>query len=385
VYMFYLCALRMNLSYYIIHMKSMESFEDAQPQETGTTQSLEIIDIAKEIQESVDSFMKKEHKPEDAYDIKVEHERLSDLIFNTRCQLEDQFGDDYQLAQELKVLKRELYRWTNALLAGFAEAELTKQFADVPESTLEQVKENSNYQGNMSLLLFDRVQSPDISAQLKNLLLIDRKYDIHQEEFFDLERISSELDEDLKTVSNDTPVTFTGKMPSANLGKGVRENMDPFFCDPITGDVSSVLQNSYVEAHEKGHYIRRLKSTGVANYFVKTIDLNKLSISQKYFETIKEGSIKEYGDKVKDMTHADVIEILTTYLKQPVEILERMSQLKNYYGFKGGEVFTKQHLEYAREHYVEDTQEDNYMGFFFDCITPETEERFLQVMNNSGV
>ena len=174
-------------------------------------------------------------------------------------------------------------------------------------------------------------------------------------------------------------------MSSANLIRGVRENMDPFFCDPITDKEPTVLETSYVEAHEKGHYLRRLRSTAISNYFAKTVDLSKLSIPQEYFEKIKIYSIKEHGDEAKDMTHADLIEMLTIYLRQPVEILERMSQLKNYFGFVGGEIFTKQHLQYAREHYVENTQMDNYMGFLFECITPETEERFLQVMNNSGV
>jgi hypothetical protein len=368
-------------------MKSIEDFENTRPQETETDiiQTVEETDAVKEMRDAVDSFMKKEHKPEDVYDIKAEHERLGNLIFNTRYQLQDRFGDDYQLAQELMALKRELYSWTNSLLTGFAEVELTKQFADLPESTLEQVKEHSNYQGNMSMLLFDRVQSPDIADQLKNLLLVDRKYDIHQEEFFDLERISSELDEDLKTVSNDTPVIFAGKMPSASLKKGLRENMDPFFCDPNTGDVSNVLQNSYVEAHEKGHYLRRLKSKGVANYFAQTIDLTKLLVPQEYVEKVKPFLMKENDIQAEDVTESAVTEMIITYFKNPVEVLERMSQLKNYFGFTGGEIFTKQHLEYARDHYIEDTLMDNHMGFFFDCITPDTEERFLQVMNNSGV
>lgn len=363
----------------------MKSFENLQSGETDTTQPFEDVDVVKEIQEEVVSFMKQVHNPEDVYDIKSEYERLRNLILNTKYNLQDQFNNGHPSIQELTSLSQELYLWINKLFSGFAEEELTRQYNPIPESTLEQVKECSNYQGNMSMLLFDRVQSPDISSQLKKLLLLDRKYDLLNEEIFDMEKVSSEFDEDFKIISNDTPVTFKGEMSSANSIRGIRENIDPFFCDPITDKEPTVLETSYVEAHEKGHYLRRLKSTAISNYFAKTVDLSKLSITQEYFEKIKIYSIKEYGKEAEDMTHADVVELITSYFKYSVEIMERMSQLKNYFGFKGGEIFTKQHLQYAREHYVEDTQMDNYMGFLFDCITPETEECFLQVINNSGV
>ena len=42
------------------------------------------------------------------------------------------------------------------------------------------------------------------------------------------------------------------------------------------------------------------------------------------------------------------------YFRIVDELAERMSQLKNYFGFKGGEVFTRQHLAYARENYLKD-------------------------------
>jgi hypothetical protein len=74
-----------------------------------------------------------------------------------------------------------------------------------------------------------------------------------------------------------------------------------------------------------------------------------------------------------------------SYLFTGQELAERMSQLKNYYGMKGNEPFTKEHLHYAREHYVQDTGMDNYMKFFFQAITPETEDEFLRIINSSGI
>ncbi len=52
---------------------------------------------------------------------------------------------------------------------------------------------------------------------------------------------------------------------------------------------------------------------------------------------------------------------------------------------KGDEQFTKEHLDYARAHYVEDTGMDNHMSLFFRMITPEKEEKFLHVINSVGV
>jgi len=61
-----------------------------------------------------------------------------------------------------------------------------------------------------------------------------------------------------------------------------------------------------------------------------------------------------------------------------------MSQLKNYFGMKPKEIFTKAHLDYARKHYAQE-EHDNMMTEFFMMITPEKEKRFLEVMNSVGV
>ena len=62
-----------------------------------------------------------------------------------------------------------------------------------------------------------------------------------------------------------------------------------------------------------------------------------------------------------------------------------MSQLKGYFGFKGAEQFTAEHLAYAKEHYVKDTEMNNGMSEFLKAITPETESFFLELINNSGI
>lgn len=49
------------------------------------------------------------------------------------------------------------------------------------------------------------------------------------------------------------------------------------------------------------------------------------------------------------------------------------------------EKFTKEHLRYAKEHYIADTGLDNGMAFFFQAISPEKEDAFLEIINNSGI
>ena len=65
--------------------------------------------------------------------------------------------------------------------------------------------------------------------------------------------------------------------------------------------------------------------------------------------------------------------------------MERMSQLKNYFGFDGDQEFTKEHLDYARTHYVKDMSLDNSMSALFQMITAEKEEQFLRAINSLGI
>lgn len=66
---------------------------------------------------------------------------------------------------------------------------------------------------------------------------------------------------------------------------------------------------------------------------------------------------------------------------QADELIARMSQIKNYFGFKGNEMISKSHLDYARANYVRDTGLDNNMTDFFDAITPDNESEVIKVMN----
>jgi hypothetical protein len=125
-------------------------------------------------------------------------------------------------------------------------------------------------------------------------------------------------------------------------------------------------QMKIIVAHEKSHAVRFVLYDEM---FTDGFDQSRIRpvMQKKHSELTGEERVIEYLFGGSD------------------EVIERMSQLKNYFGFKGSEKFTKRHLDYARLHYIEDTGMDNNMRVFFDMITPETEERFLYAINNGGV
>jgi hypothetical protein len=78
-----------------------------------------------------------------------------------------------------------------------------------------------------------------------------------------------------------------------------------------------------------------------------------------------------YTSGINTITDDDYTREMIDYPSTPEEIVERMAQLKNYFGMRGGEKFTLNHLEYAREivdgipRFMKDTDVDNMMTEFF--------------------
>lgn len=152
--------------------------------------------------------------------------------------------------------------------------------------------------------------------------------------------------------------SHTTYVPSIEHSKGSNELGDDRENGTVFVDAKNAegveltsLQKSIIEAHEKGHVIRSFKAN--TEDFYKGFDFSKLP------ENLKR----------------------PTYLKHPDELAERMSQLKNYFGFKGDDLFSREHLLYARENYIRDTELDNNMSEFFSIITKETEDEFLRIIN----
>lgn len=241
---------------------------------------------------------------------------------------------------------------------------------DVLETEL--VRAQSNYPGHWTLLLAERLRNPDIQQKFTKTreetlpsmqegqpgpFDKEKKFRSHYEAQL------ADYDKNVDSVFSYTKIgtaTEFGKSP-IHLGEGNIGESGTVFNDAqnSTGEPLTSRQKGIIEAHEKGHGIRDFQGSD-ANEIRSVLDSNILR------EREEEGEGQRFAN----------------YLNKPEEIVERMSQLKNYFGFKRNEVFTKKHLDYARENYIKDTGLDNTMSHFFAAITPETEDNFIRVINN---
>lgn len=201
------------------------------------------------------------------------------------------------------------------------------------------------------------------------------------------EEISAALDDRIAKAESFTRVDFGEDMP--NRGDGLHLNWK----DHHQGRELTEQDWATIEAHEKGHEVR-MDGLPFRPNAPRTPD----QIDYEYFDTLFLDAVdpsvipfpwsKEEYQKFLDagettLTWEEQKAHAEAYNRSGGEILERMSQLKNYFGMRKNEEFTKAHLDYAREHYAAD-RFDN-MSEFFQMITPEKEERFLELMNSVGV
>lgn len=281
-----------------------------------------------------------------------------------------------------------------------------------------EVEKSANYEGNQSLLMFERLRNPVIRKQMIGLRhqgnladieflhyfmaitareLEGREYDRKESEGKKLfvpkteNELNQEIESKLLIVEASTPIERRDKPRSSLFGGASR--VDPFFGREIitmdmilsSGTTPTQKQQSVIEAHEKGHVVRDYSSfthTFYDEYFARGFDMSAVTITPEQYERLK---VKQEVDGSQTiLTPKQAREKLIRYLSKGSEIIERMSQLKNYYGMKSDEQFTKEHLDYARKHYVLDVM-DNGMTNFFQAITAETEADFIELINTSGV
>ncbi|MFA5831266.1 MAG: hypothetical protein WC878_05550 [Candidatus Paceibacterota bacterium] len=288
------------------------------------------------------------------------------------------------------------------------------------------IEQQANFEGSWTNLMCERLRNPEIRKQI-----IDILYEIEQSEkdspvgknpadesrecFIKddkqtnftryyvprkREEIEKDFDEDLQMVEQYTPINFSGK--GSRLEDevvGGREFVDLKAIYPSTGEKFTEKMRNFTESHEKGHVLRtynfvqsRKKGLlrryhrnweGADARFRNAFDFSKIDYHDEY-EKIKENFIRTER-KGKLMEEKDARLICEGYLRMPMEIAERMSQLKNYFGMKSNEVFTKEHLAYAKEHFISDTSYDNNMTHFFQAITTEKEGAFIELINSAGI
>lgn len=239
----------------------------------------------------------------------------------------------------------------------------------LPEELIKfEVEKTANYDGNWTELLFRRVKHPISKERFLNSkrdfpttehkaktdLGVDEKgNDIPRDEF---NQTIFNYDKNINTVFSHTGYETTQSHlehggsfhePSdLGVSQGYGDQGTVFINAEYDGRSLKDREKTIIEAHEKAHGLFMNLTKEEERNILSAFDLQKL----------------QHKHKAK----AD-------------EILARMSQLKNYFGFKGDETFTKAHLEYARSHYVEDVGLDNSISNMFNAIADE--DRFIKLMN----
>ncbi len=240
----------------------------------------------------------------------------------------------------------------------------------------EMIEVSANYPGDWTGLLYERLTDP-----LTKEKFVQRRTEamVHMADDLDStgrrEQPKSHYQDQIDNYDSNIARVFAktevgpaelldSKGRGRNLGNTGNEGVGAVFNDaehkgiPLTD-----RQKNIIEAHEKGHCLRDFVSPYDRKEIQNTIDrniiieLNALRLSK--------------GDE----------RIAPTYVSNPMEIVERMAQFKNYFGMGANEKFTKQHLEHIRKHYVVDTGLDNEVSDLLYVVTPETEKAFLDVIN----
>lgn len=297
--------------------------------------------------------------------------------------------------------------------SGESAAQFTPEFESEP-----------NFQGNEGQLLFSRMTNKVIKDQIVELEFQERK--LHGEKLKDevwepyvpqgwtgQEKVKFLKGKSTHNVVQEHELAelLAGRSRQklrADLEKRIREAMvstdidyslqnPTSTCIPINWKMPGVKtaptlkQKSIMAAHEKGHAIRPYFASFFDKYFQLGFepekidfteeDLNKLILSSKN----SADPDVSYSTDLVDITLEDGKRGAIDYIFSAAEIAERMSQLKGYFGMSGNEQFTREHLHYAREHYIKDTGMDNSMTHFFQAITPETEDKFIEIINSAGI
>lgn len=337
----------------------------------------------------------------------------------TREQAFKSIEDTYYLARVFEVLQNDPK--ADGQLPSHEYAELGKILREYARSKESEdniddflaVQREANYEGDDSLLLFERLDNPKIHEQIVQMWLAGYKakegkkmqrpkQDENGEIIFNEdgsyiledvpfvppteEETREKIAQLIEEVKTSTPISFDERSPTA-------DNIGIFWKMP-DGTEPTLKQKTIMLAHEKGHVVRQFPGglEGDQYYskvFGKALDTSCANYTQQDYERDvarlrhaqeAEGYIPEDEDHY---SFENVESIMRNYLARPEEIVERMGQLKNYFGFKGDEEFTQEHLDYARMEYIKDTGMDNHMRHFFESIVDDQE--FLRLINSVGV
>ena len=243
------------------------------------------------------------------------------------------------------------------------------------------VESQANCQENPTLLLIERAKNPIIMQQIIDLHLRAEKAQDGRNYYTakTREELENEYKKRLRKIEKSTPILFNTKKRTSTKGIVLDDRS-------FSTWATTTLQRSSIEAHEKGHILRDYHDNFYDAHFLAAFSYREVDYTIEDFEHEKSLENEPRLDQIKFEDYKfGLRESLRSYLLTGEEISERMAQLKNYFGFKGSETFTKGHLQYAKEHYLKDGWLDNNMRQFFQAVTPAREEKFIDLINTSGI
>lgn len=256
----------------------------------------------------------------------------------------------------------------------FKEGEIDQLFTERASLQNEKLTASANYPGDWTGLLHTRLTDPatkekfitrrtEAMEHMQDVPNVAARREMPKAHY--QEQIDS-YDTNIQKVFSMTEVGAAESFGSQgrNLGSMGKENVGAVFSDAEhKGSPLTDRQKNIIEAHEKGHCLRDFASQYDRKEIQNTIDQDLIS-------------------ELNRLRKANGIErTAPTYVSNPMEIAERMAQFKNYFGMGANDKFEKRHLDYVREHYVNDTELDNGVSDLLYVVTPETEKSFLHVIN----
>lgn len=235
----------------------------------------------------------------------------------------------------------------------------------------------ANYEGNWSELALQRMASPDfrqkfityieLSTQAlpkpaKTGVTLAKGAEINADRY----RIDRIDNYDANHANIGSRVDYA---PAKSFGKEPKNNgTSPAYGEPgvvFSDSDLTARQKDIIAAHEMHHSLVDSQGNAPKDMVLPAFDVNKIADWNN--EQRSAGSDKRTP---------------LGYMTDPKELMARMAQLKNYYGMSGGEQFTQEHLDYAREHYIADTELDNNMTLFFRMVR---DQKFVYAINRLPV
>ncbi len=261
------------------------------------------------------------------------------------------------------------------------------------------LKERSNFRGDHINLLKERMLSEDglekLLAAWKRHVDTNKmgshilrnspfKVDYEMGRLLGFEDISAELlREKIESYFKNIKFNTEGRTEGGYMGADV----NLYSINPKNGMFYTDFELQVAASHELGHTFRYFAGESEVTKLLKEcVSLESVIIPDDYAEfKIQHFNSKPFRKKINTLEESR--EAVKEYLTEPYEIIERLSQIKNYFGLKAREKVTWECIQYAKEHYVQD------YGFYFEwqmapflsMLVEENKEKILKCMNELPV